>query len=182
MRVIDFPENRGKRAAMAAGIRATDAEIIAFVDSDSVLEPDAAAAASCRASPTASVGAIAGHADVLNSRESWITRMQAVRYFVAFRVCKAAESVFGAVTCCSGCFSAYRRAAIVPCARPWEHQTFLGRPATYGDDRSLTNYVLRDWKVRYESTARSATRSCRPTSGSSCASSCAGSAAGRASR
>ena len=39
--MIDFPENRGKRAAMAAGIRATDAEIVAFVDSDSSLEPDA---------------------------------------------------------------------------------------------------------------------------------------------
>src|SRR3954453_16733151 len=39
--VIAFPENQGKRAAMAAGIRATDAEIVAFVDSDSVLEPDA---------------------------------------------------------------------------------------------------------------------------------------------
>ena len=41
VRVIDLGRNRGKRAAMAAGIRATDAQIIAFVDSDSVLEPDA---------------------------------------------------------------------------------------------------------------------------------------------
>src|SRR3954447_8262775 len=41
VRVIEFPQNRGKRAAMAAGIRATDAEIVAFVDSDSVLETDA---------------------------------------------------------------------------------------------------------------------------------------------
>ena len=40
VQVISFPENRGKRAAMAAGIRATDAEIVAFVASDSVLEPD----------------------------------------------------------------------------------------------------------------------------------------------
>ena len=39
--VIDFPENRGKRAAMAAGIRATEAEVIVFVDSDSVVEPGA---------------------------------------------------------------------------------------------------------------------------------------------
>src|SRR5262245_43516756 len=39
--VIDLGTNQGKRAAMAAGIRATEAEIIAFVDSDSVLEPDA---------------------------------------------------------------------------------------------------------------------------------------------
>ena len=73
------------------------------------------------------VGAIAGHADVLNVEESWLTRMQAVRYFVAFKVVKAAESVFDAVTCCSGCFSAYRREAIMPHLDWWEHQTFLGR-------------------------------------------------------
>ena len=41
MNVIDFPENRGKRAAMAAGIRATSAEVVVFVDSDSVVEPGA---------------------------------------------------------------------------------------------------------------------------------------------
>jgi len=38
-----------------------------------------------------------------------------------------------------------------------EHQRFLGRPATYGDDRSLTNYVLRNWDVRYDELARSRT-------------------------
>ena len=83
--------------------------------------------------------------------------MQAVRYFVAFRVCKAAESIFGAVTCCSGCFSAYRREAIAPVLERWENQRFLGRPATYGDDRSLTNFVLRNWDVRYDELARSRT-------------------------
>ena len=156
VRVIEFPENRGKRAAMAAGIRATSAEVIAFVDSDSELDPKAVHNL-VQGFAEERVGAIAGHADVLNSRESWIARMQAVRYFVAFRVCKAAESVFGAVTCCSGCFSAYRREAILPWLDPWEHQSFLGKPATYGDDRSLTNYVLRDWRVTYESKAISRT-------------------------
>jgi hyaluronan synthase len=39
----------------------------------------------------------------------------------------------------------------------WEHQTFLGKPSTFGDDRSLTNCVLRGWKVRYESRAVSHT-------------------------
>ena len=156
VRVIVFPENRGKRAAMAAGIRATEAEIVAFVDSDSSLEHDALRRI-VRGFADRKVGAIAGHAEVQNSRESWIARMQAVRYFVAFRVCKAAESIFGAVTCCSGCFSAYRREAIAPILERWEHQRFLGRPATYGDDRSLTNFVLRSWTVRYDELARSRT-------------------------
>jgi hyaluronan synthase len=154
--VINFPDNRGKRAAMAAGIRATSAEVIVFVDSDSTVEPQALKRL---VQPLADprVGAVCGHADVLNVRDSWITRMQAVRYFVAFRVVKAAESVFGAVTCCSGCFSAYRRAAILPRLEWWENQTFLGVESTFGDDRSLTNCVLRDWRILYERRAVSHT-------------------------
>jgi hyaluronan synthase len=156
VQVIDFPQNRGKRAAMAAGIRATSAEVIAFVDSDCELEPDALRII-VQGFADEKVGAIAGHANVLNVEESWLTRMQAVRYFVAFKVNKAAESVFNVVTCCSGCFSVYRRAAIMPRLDWWEHQTFLGAPSTFGDDRSLTNCVLRTWKVRYESRAVSHT-------------------------
>src|SRR3954451_16993784 len=152
LRVIVFPENRGKRAAMAAGIRSTDAEIVAFVDSDLVLEPDALAKL-VQAFADPRVGAVCGHADVLNVGATWLTKMQAVRYYVAFRVCKAAESIFGAVTCCSGCFSAYRRDAIVPRLEWWEDQHFLGRPSTFGDDRSLTNCVLRDWRVLYHAQA-----------------------------
>jgi hyaluronan synthase len=156
VRVIDFPVNRGKRAAMAAGIRASEAEVIVFVDSDSVIEPRALRKL---VQPLADprVGAVCGHADVLNVRETWLTRMQAVRYFVAFRVVKAAESVFSAVTCCSGCFSAYRREAILPRLDWWENQRFLGVESTFGDDRSLTNCVLRDWKVLYEKSAVSHT-------------------------
>ncbi len=154
--VIDFPENRGKRAAMAAGIRATDAEIVAFVDSDSVLEEDAMRVL-VQGFADEKVGAICGHADVLNIRGTWLTRMQAVRYFVAFKVIKAAESVFSAVTCCSGCFSAYRREAIMPHLDWWEKQMFLGIESTFGDDRSLTNCVLRQWKVTYEEKAVSHT-------------------------
>jgi hyaluronan synthase len=156
VQVTDLGVNQGKRAAMAAGIRATDAEIVAFVDSDSVLEPDALRIL-VQGFADDRVGAICGHADVLNARENWLTKMQAVRYFVAFQVIKAAESIFSAVTCCSGCFSAYRREAIVPHLDWWENQSFLGKPSTFGDDRSLTNCVLRGWKVRYESRAVSHT-------------------------
>lgn len=154
--VIDLGHNQGKRAAMAAGIRATEADIIAFVDSDSVVEPDALRVL-VQGFADPKVGAICGHADVLNLNETWLTKMQAVRYFVAFKVVKAAESVFNAVTCCSGCFSAYRREAIMPHLDWWEHQMFLGKESTFGDDRSLTNCVLRTWKVKYEAKAVSHT-------------------------
>jgi hyaluronan synthase len=150
---VRFAENRGKRAAMAAGIRRSSSEICVFVDSDSVIESNGLnfIMADFR---DGRVGAVVGSAEILNKYENWITRMQQVRYYAAFRVIKASESVFGAVTCASGCFSAYRRSALLNVLPEWENQTFLGRPATYGDDRALTNSILPRWRVVYQSRAR----------------------------
>ncbi len=156
IKVINFAENRGKRAAMAAGIRTTNAEIVVVVDSDSMLDRDSLRTI---VQPFADqrIGAVSGHTDVANADENWLSKMQAVRYYIAFRVMKAAESVFGCVTCCPGCFSAYRREAIMPKLDWWENQRFLGVPSTFGDDRSLTNCVLRDWRVTYQHTAHAVT-------------------------
>jgi hyaluronan synthase len=153
---VRLPENRGKRAAMAEGIRRSSGEICVFVDSDSLVEADGLRhIAAPFADPR--VGAVVGAADVMNKTTNWLTRMQQVRYYVAFRVIKGSESLFGAVTCASGCFSAYRRSALLEVLPRWEHQRFLGRKATYGDDRALTNFVLRQHRVVFQSTARSHT-------------------------
>ena len=149
---VQFSHNRGKRAAMAEGIRRAGGEIVVFVDSDSVVEPGGLENVMAPFAD-ARVGGVVGAAEVLNKTENWLTRMQQVRYFVAFRVIKGSESVFGAVTCASGCFSAYRRSALVAVLPQWEAQTFLGRRATYGDDRALTNYILRDHRIVYQSSA-----------------------------
>ena len=153
---VRFAENSGKRAAMAEGIRRSTAEVCVFIDSDSVIETDGLAylVADFR---DPRVGAVVGSADVLNKTDNVLTKMQQVRYYVAFRVIKGSESLFGAVTCASGCFSAYRRTALLAVLDRWENQTFLGRKATFGDDRALTNYVLRDHRVTYQSLARSHT-------------------------
>lgn len=153
---VRLGHNRGKRAAMAEGIRRARGEICVFIDSDSLVERDGLRHIVADLED-ARVGAVVGAADVLNKTENWITRMQQVRYFVAFRVIKGSESLFGAVTCASGCFSAYRTSALLEILPRWEHQRFLGRRATYGDDRALTNYVLRRHRVVYQSQARSHT-------------------------
>jgi len=152
MHALRFSCNRGKRAAMAAGIRASDADVICFVDSDSRLAPDALREI---VKPLADprVAIVTGHADVLNRGSNLLTRLQQVRYYVAFRVVKASESVFGCVSCASGCFSAYRRDRLLEILPGWETQRFLGREATFGDDRALTNALLRRFRVVYQSTA-----------------------------
>ena len=147
-----FHRNKGKRDAMAAGARRARGEVLVYVDSDSFLRRDGLRKI-VQGFADPEVAAISGHTDVANAHTNMLTRMQDVRYYVAFRVMKAAESVFGAVTCCPGCFSAYRRSCVLPVLDPWLHQRFLGVRATFGDDRSLTNFLLRKYRVIYSSEA-----------------------------
>jgi hyaluronan synthase len=153
VRCIDLGTNQGKRAAMAAGTRATTAEVLVFVDSDSMPgRPAVRKLVQGFADPY--VGAVAGLTYVRNADTNALTKMQAARYYVSFQLLKAAESVVNAVACCSGCFSAYRRTALEPVVATWEHQTFLGVECTYGDDRALTNMLVkRGWKTIYDSQA-----------------------------
>jgi hyaluronan synthase len=155
--LLNFAESRGKRNALASGVRLATGEIVVFIDSDSFLEPDALHNMT-RRFVDPGIAAVTGHCDVENQWTNLLTKMQAVRYYVAFRVMKAAESVFDSVTCLSGPLAAYRRSVLLEVVDEWVSQTFLGRPATYGDDRSLTNALLkRGYKVVYESSARTTT-------------------------
>lgn len=150
---VDLGRNHGKRGAMAEGIRRATGEILCFVDSDSYLAPDAITHI-VQPFVDARVGAVVGHADVKNSHVNWVTKMQQVRYYSAFRVIKGTESLLsGTVICASGCCAAYRRDVVMPLLDAWEFQMFLGRPATFGDDRALTNRVLRTHRVVFQSTA-----------------------------
>jgi hyaluronan synthase len=152
LKVINFKENRGKRAGMAIGARMAQGDVLVYIDSDSFVRPDGLyKIVQGFYDPT--VGAVCGHANVANARVNALTKMQEVRYFAAFRVIKAAESIFSSVSCCSGCFAAYRREYVMDILDPWLNQKFLGRQATFGDDRSLTNFMLRKYRVIYHSEA-----------------------------
>jgi hyaluronan synthase len=153
IRCVDLGSNQGKRAAMAAGIRATSAEVLVFVDSDSMPAPRAVRKI-VQGLSDPKVGAISGLTHVRNAEANLLTRMQAARYYISFQLLKAAESVVSAVSCCSGCFAAYRRSAVLDVLEQWEHQVYLGVECTYGDDRALTNMILRKgWKAIYDAEA-----------------------------
>lgn len=143
VKVVDWKINKGKRDGMAECVKQSGSEIIIFIDSDSFVEKNTAKEL-VKYFADQNVAAVAGHAYVANADQNALTKMQAVRYYVAFKVYKAAEALFGAVTCCSGCCSAYRKKYIDEIIDPWLNQMFLGVKCTYGDDRSLTNFLLKN--------------------------------------
>jgi hyaluronan synthase len=149
LKIISFGRNRGKREAMAEGVLASSGDVVIFVDSDSFLKKDAAKIIVEHFMEDPKIGAVSGNSLVENVAANTLTRMQSARYGASFDIFKTAESVLGAVTCCPGCFSAYKKSAILEVLERWRYQTFLGTRSTFGDDRSLTNFILRKWKVVY---------------------------------
>ncbi|WP_312114417.1 glycosyltransferase [Brevibacillus reuszeri] len=147
-----LPENGGKRVALVKGVEMAKHDLVVFVDSDSFLEPTAIRNL-VQPFQDPRMGGVAGRTDVENKFTNTITKLQTVRYYIAFRIMKAAESWFDSVTCLSGPLSCYRKELILEHSEAWLNQKFLGQPATFGDDRSMTNFILKTHRTGYQDSA-----------------------------
>jgi hyaluronan synthase len=150
---VRFLENRGKRAALEAGFRQAKGEIVVTIDSDSVIEPDTLLAI---AGPfrDPSIAAVAGKVAVYNRQRGAIPRMLHVRYMLSFDFLRAVQSTYRTVYCCPGALSAYRTKVVRQVLDAWMKQTFWGVQCTYGEDRSMTNFILSEgYDAVYQRTA-----------------------------
>lgn len=145
-------KNAGKREALCTGVLNAKHDLVVFVDSDSFLDPFAIINL-VQPFKDPKMGGVAGRTDVANTYTNALTKMQAVRYYIAFRIMKAAEGYFDTVTCLSGPLSCYRKQIVIDNMELWRNQKFLGQPATFGDDRAMTNFVLSKYRTGYQDTA-----------------------------
>lgn len=141
VRTVRFAQNRGKRAALAAGFRQASGVIAVTIDSDSIIEADTLRAMVAPFN-NSRVGAVAGRVSVLNRAEGYIPAMLHVRYAMSFDFLRAAQSVYGSVYCCPGALAAYRMSVVREVLDRWLGQRFLGSDCTIGEDRAMTNFIL----------------------------------------
>jgi cellulose synthase/poly-beta-1,6-N-acetylglucosamine synthase-like glycosyltransferase len=139
--VVLSDRNRGKRHAHDRGFRLSESDIVVTIDSDTQVAADGIRAV-VQAFRDERVGAATGCVGASNADRNLLTRVIALRYWIAFNQERAAQSWFRSVLCCSGAFAAYRRAALTGVWDRYLTQTYHGVPCTYGDDRHLTNLVL----------------------------------------
>lgn len=149
---ILLKKNGGKRVALVEGVKVAKHNLVVFVDSDSFLEPTAIKNL-VQPFQDPKMGGVTGRTDVANRYSNYLTKMQTVRYYIAFRIMKAAEAYFDCVTCLSGPLSCYRKQLVMNHADEWLNQKFLGQPATFGDDRSMTNYIMKTHRTSYQDEA-----------------------------
>jgi len=151
--VIRFEENRGKREVMIDGFQLASGDYVFLLDSDSEILPNALTEL-LRPFEDGKTTSCVGNIGILNKKENFLTRLQAISYFGAFQLGRAAQSVTGNVTVCSGAFSIHKRDSILERLEEFKDSTFLGIRCSAGDDRSLTSLSkLAGGKIRYQSTA-----------------------------
>lgn len=140
---IRLPANQGKRHALAAGFHESRGDILVTVDSDSVLEPETLRRLVSPFVYEKRLGAMAGNVRVLNRQEGLIPRMLDVIFVFSFDFIRAGQSMVNTVMCTPGALSAYRRDLVIGLLPEWTAQTFMGRPSNIGEDRAMTNMILR---------------------------------------
>ncbi|MGD9607915.1 MAG: glycosyltransferase family 2 protein [Desulfovibrionaceae bacterium] len=154
IRLIRQPRNMGKRHALLAGFRQAKSGVFVTLDSDSEVLPHTLRDLVSPFAHSPHVGAVAGNVRVLNLDKGLIPKLLDVSFTMSFDFLRRAQSVYGGVLCTPGALSAYRAAAILPVIDAWAAQTFLGHAANIGEDRALTNVVLRrGFRVVYQKEA-----------------------------
>lgn len=125
--VVVRKENSGRSEALNVGINAATEPLVAMVDADSILEPDALlrvtqpfaddpirmVAAGGAIRPVNGSRVVSGRIVKVQMPRPWLARIQVVEYLRAFLLGRTGWSRFGALILISGAFGLFRRDVIV---------------------------------------------------------------------
>jgi hyaluronan synthase len=153
-RVLELPK-AGKRAAIAAGLAASDPEtdIVLLVDSDTVWKPGVLEEL-LRPFDDPRVGGVTPRQAIFDADASPSRRLADWIEDLRYHLTIPAQSLFGQVGCLAGRTIAYRREALEPAVERLVEQRIFGVPVEVGDDRVLTSELLRNgWRTVYQSSA-----------------------------
>lgn len=147
-----YKTNSGKREAQAVAFRATpNADIYVTIDSDTVLDPKAIEEG---IKPFAhhKVKSVAGMLYGLNNRSNLLTALTDIGFVSSFLNGRAAWSKLHSVAVNCGGLAFYRADVVHKYLNEYIEQTVMGRKASSGDDRIMTNFALLEgWAVFQES-------------------------------
>ena len=152
--IYQQPKNQGKRHALYRGFHLGTGDVFVTVDSDSVVKPNTLRNLVSPFIVDQHCGAVAGNIRVLNTKTALLPKMLDVSFVLSFEFVRSVESSLDSVLCTPGALAAYRRTAVFACLPEWINQTFMGKPSDIGEDRAMTNMILRQgYKVLFQRNA-----------------------------
>jgi hyaluronan synthase len=141
--IYQQPHNKGKRHALYRGFKLGTGDIFVTVDSDSIVKNDTLRNLVSPFVHNEKCGAVAGNVHVLNNKTAMLPKMLNVSFVMSFEFVRSVESVLGSVFCTPGALAAYRKTSVFACLEEWINQTFMGEPSDIGEDRAMTNMILK---------------------------------------
>lgn len=141
--IYQQPKNKGKRHALYRGFNLGTGEIFVTVDSDSIVKENTLRNLVSPFIVDKYCGAVAGNIRVLNNKKALLPKMLDVSFVLSFEFVRSAESSLNSVLCTPGALAAYRSTAVFACLPAWINQTFMGKPSDIGEDRAMTNMILK---------------------------------------
>jgi cellobiuronic acid synthase len=157
-KVCPIPK-RGKRAAIERGMIESDrtTDVIVIVDSDTIWA-DGMLPELLIPFADERVGGVTPRQSIFKRNHNNVRRLADWLEDLRYNSTAPAQSVLGQVGCLAGRTIAYRREACEPAVARLVSQRVLGLDIHVGDDRVLTNEILRSgWRTVYQSTAKVAT-------------------------
>lgn len=141
--IYQQPINKGKRHALYRGFHLGTGDVYVTVDSDSVVKANTLRNLVSPFVVDENCGAVAGNIRVLNTKRALLPKMLDVSFVLSFEFVRSVESSLNSVLCTPGALAAYRKTAVMACLPEWINQTFMGKPSDIGEDRAMTNMILK---------------------------------------
>ncbi|WP_457028885.1 glycosyltransferase family 2 protein [Kitasatospora sp. P5_F3] len=149
----EWTETPGKRNALRVGLEVCTGDVAVLVDSDTVWTPTTLSEL-IKPFRDAEVGGVTTRQRILDPGRSVLTRWADWLESVRCQYSLPAMSVLGTVGCLPGRTIAFRRQILVDCMEDFLSEKFLGVFLEVSDDRTLTNYTLKQgYKTVYQSTS-----------------------------
>ena len=141
--IMQQPKNMGKRHALYRGFNIGTGAVFVTVDSDSIVKKDTLRNLVSPLITDKKCGAVAGNIQVLNNKKALLPKMLNVSFVMSFEFKRSAESSLNSVLCTPGALAAYKATAVFACLPEWIDQKFMGKASDIGEDRALTNMILK---------------------------------------
>jgi len=152
--IYQQPENKGKRHALYRGFNLAKGEVFVTIDSDSLIESNTLRNLVSPFVVNENCGAVAGNVKIHNVKRAIIPKMLNVSFAFSFGFIRSAQSEMNTVLCTPGALSAYRRGPLLACLDDWINQKFLGVQTDIGEDRAMTNMIMKQgYSILFQSSA-----------------------------
>ena len=138
------PTNKGKREGLYYGFSRAKGDVVVTIDSDSIIKNDTLAQLVSPFVTNKNCGAVAGNVKILNDKTALIPKMLNVSFAFSFEFIRSAQSTLGSVFCTPGALAAYKKTSVLKVLDAWMNQTFMGKKSDIGEDRALTNMILKE--------------------------------------